>query len=251
MVDSVEIKVNIDASRGDALAMLGQDPAEGSTRQIWFAEERAGVERGSLPLFARHVVVRLRSGGDTDDLTVKLRPCEHAHLIGRWAQNFDTRVLEYRIEEDWSGQRRVLAASAVSTRSRGSLLEMVGPFADPASAITIKQRQFLKLCAPPEVRVNHLVALGPIISTKWAAVEIGPCTVNVERWITGEIDIVELSMRAEQRKHESAAEFEIRGTAQQRSLEASARDLGLPFDAHGETKTQRVLASLARIPVPR
>jgi hypothetical protein len=250
VVFPVEIKLNIDASRADVIAALRQRPTAGSTRQIWFAEERAGVENGQLPLFENHVVVRLRSGGGPDDLTVKLRPCVHEQLLGRWADSFETKVLEYRIEGDWSGQRRMLAASAVGERMRGSLLEMVGPFADPAAAITIKQRQFLKLCGPPDVRVDHLVALGPIVSTKWTDVEIGECTVDVERWITADLDVVELSLRVAPTKHESSAEFEVRAAGEQRRLAEAASDLGLPLDAYGETKTQRVLASLARIPIP-
>lgn len=251
MIHPVEIKVNIDASRAHVVAALGLEPTDGATRQIWFAEERAGVEHGQLPLFAHHVVVRLRSGGGHDDLTVKLRPCVQDHLIGRWSVSFDTKLLEYHIEGDWSGQRRVLAASAVSERTRGSLLEMVGRFADPAAAMTIKQRQFLKLCASPDIRVEQLVALGPIVSTKWSDVELGRHTVNVERWITGELDVVELSLRVAPNEHEAPTEFDTRATAEQRSLEEAARDLGLPLDSHSKTKTQRVLASLARIPIPQ
>ncbi|MEN4478738.1 hypothetical protein [Mycolicibacterium cosmeticum] len=251
MLHPVEIKLNVDAARVDVVGALGQQPQAGTTRQIWFAEERAGVDRGVLTLFTNHVVIRLRSGSGSDDLTVKLRPCTPEQLIGRWTDDFDTKVLNYRVEGDWSRARRVLAASAVSQRTSGSLLETVGPFADPGEAISIKQRQFLKLCGPSDLHVGHLVALGPIVSTKWTDIDIGEGTVNVERWITADLDIVELSTRVSPREHESDAEFEARAVRRQRRLEQAAGDLGLPVDAHRETKTQRVLAALARIAVAR
>jgi len=149
----VEIKVNIDASRADVVDFLAQQPTNGSTRQIWFAEERAGVERGQLPLLENHVIVRLRIGGGVDDVTVKLRPCAEQQLVGRWMAPFETKSFGYRIETEWSGQQRGLAASAVSERAQGSLLVVVGAYADPAEEITIKQRQFLNQCAPPDVRM--------------------------------------------------------------------------------------------------
>jgi hypothetical protein len=44
---------------------------------------------------------------------------------------------------------------------------------------------------------------------------------------------------------------EARVAAELRRLDAAVRDLGLPIDCHHDTKTQRVLASLARIPTHR
>jgi hypothetical protein len=247
----VEINVNIDPSRTDVIEALGLEPTVGSTRQIWFAEERAGVERGQLPLLEGSVFVRLRIGQGVDDLTVKLRPCVEQQLVGRWMAPFETKSFVYHIEGEWSGQRRGLAASAVSERAQGSLLEVVGAYADPAEAITSRQRQFLNQCAPPDVRVDRLVALGPIDSTNWANVPIGGFSVNMERWITSELDIVELSLRVAPSDDEPPVEFEARVAAELRRLDAAVRDLGLPIDSHHDTKTQRVLASLARIPTHR
>jgi len=245
----VEVKLNIDASGADALGALLQTSLPPTKRQIWFAEGRAGVEAGTLPLFTSHVIVRLRSGEETDDLTVKLRPCIEQQLIGRWDASFETKSLEYRIEGDWSGERRTLAASAVNESAPGSLLEMVGAFADPADAMTSKQRQFLNQCAPPDVEIDRLVALGPIDSTKWADVVISGLVVNVERWLTQEFDFIELSLRVKPNDEETLFEFESRVTAKLRALENAARDSGLPIDTHNDTKTQRVLATLARIQV--
>ena len=249
MVFPVEIKVNIDAAGVDALTALVQAAQAPTKRQIWFAEGRAGVESGALPLFANHVIVRLRSGQDADDLTVKLRPCLEQQLIGRWVAPFDTKSLEYHIEGDWSGQRRTLAASAVNESAPGTLLEVVGEFADPAEAMASKQRQFLNQCAPQEVQIDRLVALGPIDSTKWSNVAIGGLEVNVERWLAQEFDFAELSLRVKPNDGETLFEFESRVSAKLRALESVAGDLGLTIDTHNDTKTQRVLAALTRIQV--
>jgi hypothetical protein len=251
VVFPVEIKLNVDASHADVLAALALDPAAGSTQRIWFAEGRAGVERGELPLLANHVIVALKVGGGGDELTVKLAPCVERQLVGRWMAPFETKLLVYRIEGQWSGHRRGLAASAVSQRVQGSLLEVVGAYADPAETITIKQRQFLNECAPPDVRLDRLVALGPIDATKWSDVAIAGFTVNVERWKTSELDMVELSLRVSPRGDEPPAEFETRVAAELRRLEAAVGDLGLRIDCDDDTKTARVLASLARIPTHR
>jgi hypothetical protein len=101
VVFPVEIKVNVVASRADVVAALALDPAAGSAQQIWFAEGRAGVERGQLPLLANHVIVRLRVGGGVDELTVKLRPCDGD--AGRANDPLHRRTIEPRLarEDGW------------------------------------------------------------------------------------------------------------------------------------------------------
>jgi hypothetical protein len=121
-------------------------------------------------------------------------------------------------------------------------------YADPAEAITAKQRQFLHQCAPPSVRVDRLVALGPIASTEWTD-PVGGLHVNVERWTAADLDCLELSMRVEPKNDEPSVDFESRVSARLTQLEAAAWDVGLPIDTHHDTKTQRVLASLAPIQV--
>lgn len=249
MVFPVEIKVNIDASSADVVAALVQASTAMSKRRIWFAEDRAGVESGLLPLLATHVIVLLSSGAGSDELTVKLGSCVERQLVGRWRAPFETESFIYRIEGQWCAQRRSLAALAVSERAEGSLLEVVGTYADPAEAITSKQRQFLNQCAPPNVRVDRLVALGPIESTKWIDVPVGGFRVNLARWTAPNLDLVELSMRVEPTDDEQPVDFESRVTAQLTLLEAAAREGGLPIDTHDDTKTERLLTSLAHIRV--
>jgi hypothetical protein len=116
-------------------------------------------------------------------------------LGGRWIAPFETQSFGYRIETEYSGRRRGLATSAVSQRAQGSLLVVVGAYADPAEAITGEQRQFLNQCAPPDVQIDRLVALGPIDSTRWTNVPIGGLKVNVESWTAADLDIVELSIQ--------------------------------------------------------
>ena len=85
----------------------------------------------------------------------------------------------YKIEEDFSGNRRVLAASLVHGHSPGALSDAVEPGADPTVPIDALQDQFLHACAPA-VRLDRLVALGPILSTTFDDVPVGDLQVDLE-----------------------------------------------------------------------
>src|SRR5258705_6372710 len=87
-----------------------------------------------------------------------------------------------------------------------------------------KQRQFLNQCAPPDVRIDRLVALGPIVSTKWTDVPLDGFNVNVEIWVTPELAFVELSLRVAPTDDEPPVEFESQVLAELRRLEAAVGD---------------------------
>lgn len=251
MSDPIEVKVNVDGDVAAALSVLGTAASAETVRDIWFAEARSGLAggHGELVLLSHRIAIRVRSGADGDDLTVKLRPCERADLSGEWMSSFEDAELQYKIEGDWCGERHVLAASAIRDGVGGSLRAITEPDADVATALNTSQRRFLVTCGPPEVVVDDLIALGPISSTKWTEVEVGGLDLNVERWVTEDLDLLELSIRVKPKKHESDRDFLARLSAEQHRLESAVVALGLPI-ADGVTKTQQVLSALAsRLPI--
>ena len=223
------------------------DPFPATKRQIWFAEERDGLRTGELRLLSAGVIVRIRSGEGPDDSTAKLRPCVESQLREPWTTGFGHKSLKYRIEGDWSGERRVLAGSAVVGHQQGSLADVAGAdFAD--KALNTQQRQFLSQCANIAVPADRLVALGPIASTKWSDVPLGGMKVDAERWTVMDLDFLELSIRVEPRQHDSHKDFGIRAEKHQAELVAAIRDHELQIAADIDNKTQRVLTALASVP---
>ncbi|MGV9870403.1 hypothetical protein [Rhodococcus koreensis] len=243
----IEIKINI-AGRVDAvLPALGKPRGGKKRRQIWFAEDRQGVADGRLALLNGGVIVRFRSGDGPDDLTVKLRPCLESQLPGRWSDSFEdtTESLEYRIEGDWSGERRGLAASLVSTRPQGSLLDAIGVDNGTARELKTIQRQFLETCAQPPLHVGQLVTLGPIVSTKWTDLALGDLEVNMERWQAAELDFLEVSIRVKPKDGETAEEFDARAVRKQEKFATAVRERGITIAEDKNNKTKRVLTALA------
>ncbi|MFD0345128.1 hypothetical protein ACFQ0M_01660 [Kitasatospora aburaviensis] len=121
----IEIKVNVEGDVVAALSALNGSHGAMTMRRIWFAEDREGVAKGKVPLLDGGVIVRFRTGGGPDDLTVKLRPCTLDQLVGRFSDAFAVEPLTYKIEQDWSVSDRVLAASLVHTYPPGELAAAV------------------------------------------------------------------------------------------------------------------------------
>ncbi|MFD8228754.1 hypothetical protein ACFV16_31970 [Streptomyces massasporeus] len=241
----IEIKVNIDGNIADALSALDQTQGEqAQKRLIWFAEHRQGVADGRL-LLDSGVIVRFRSGDTPDELTVKLRPCTTEQLSSRFSEPFDKESFEYKVEEDWSGIRRALSASATRTHPQGALLHAVTPGADAAAPLDTLQLQFLQECAPG-VHINGLDALGPISSTKLNNVPIDDLEVDLERWTVVDLDFLELSIRIKPKHGEDFHEFEQRAERKQKKLESAVQDRGVVISENPENKTRRVLTALAR-----
>lgn len=245
----IEVKVNVDGAVDDAVAAIGIESARRSQRQIWFAEDRGGADRGTLRLLDAGVIIRFRSG-EKDDVTVKLRPCTDNQLVSRWSAPFEKGDFAYRIEHDWSGRRRTLAASAVSSRQRGSLLHAIGPTDDTAAAIADEQRSFLDQCRH-EVPFDQLTALGPVAATKFAEFTLDGLDVNAERWSVAGLDFLELSLRVKprdsdkSRNGESPHAFEARAEGAQHKLEEAVRRRAVTISTNQENKTKRVLTALA------
>lgn len=187
------------------------DPVAETKRQIWFAEDRSGLQAGGqLNMLSRGIILRIRSGEGPDDSTAKLRPVDAEQLTKQWSEPFKQEPLKYRIEGDWSGGRHVLAASAETSHPEGSLAEFVGAGRFD-QVFTPEQRQFVGDCAHIGVEVGQLVGLGPIGSTKWKDLRIGGVDeVNAERWTVADLDFLELSIRVKPKNDESAKKYQDR-----------------------------------------
>ncbi|MFD4439391.1 hypothetical protein ACFWPK_06380 [Nocardia sp. NPDC058519] len=243
MITPIEIKVNLDGDVAGALHRLRCADTAAVYRDIWFAEPLRPGSTGAPTLLSSRIVIRLRSG-DEDDLTVKLRPCVRSQLTGRWAAPFTEPGVRYRIESDWSGERRMLSASVISLRSPGSLRDAVTQGVDVTDTLNSAQRQFLVSCTPPGVAVDNLRAMGPVASARWTGVSVGNLAADVERWTAAGLDLVELTLKVVPRQGDSPVDLHLRALDAQRALEAALGTLGLTI-ATGDTKTEQVLTALA------
>ncbi|HEY7272868.1 MAG TPA: hypothetical protein VH502_09050 [Actinoplanes sp.] len=232
-LDAVEIKVNFTGARADAaLAVLGL-LGDGERRQIYFGEDLTG--HTTLPLLDDGVILRVRRTPDGDDVTVKLRPCDRARLILPWTEMRKEDEHSFRLEEDWSGTRQVLAASLVASRDSGRLDGALAGRASPRRLFSGRHRRFLTDCAAVPVRYDRLSVLGPVQARKWDTVEWSGFEVAAERWAVADLDFLELSLRV---PPEAAA-------AAQEGFGTALRVAGLDSDTAQETKTRLVLQRLA------
>ncbi|MEE1765097.1 MULTISPECIES: hypothetical protein [unclassified Streptomyces] len=241
----VEIKVNIEGDVAAALSALGTSGHAMTTRRIWFAEDRDGIAEGRVPLLDRGVILRFRIGGGSDDLTVKLRPCLRQQLVGRFSEPFEADPFTYKIEEDWSANNRVLAASLVHDHSPGTLSGTVEPGGDPAAVIDAVQDQFLQACTPA-VRLDGLVALGPIRAMKFDDVPLDDLDVDLEAWSVAGLDFLEASIRVKPKDEDDAEELTERAERRQEKLIDAVRERGVTISEHPENKTRRILTALAK-----
>ncbi|MFC8532037.1 hypothetical protein [Nocardia sp. NPDC057227] len=249
MIPPIEIKINLGTDVDGVLGALGCADSPAVRRDVWFAESRTRGQDGALALLGSGIVIRLRSG-DLDDLTVKLRPCRRSQLMGRWAKPFTDTEVEYRVEDDWCGQRRALTASVLGVRPPGSLAEVARSGVDVTAALNSAQRQFLVTCTRPGVALDHLGPVGPIAATRWTGVRLGHLDLDVERWTAGGIDLLELALRITPIEGETPLELITHAAHEQRGFEAEVRRAGFPV-LRGRTKTQRVLTALVRRPIER
>ncbi|WP_062999817.1 hypothetical protein [Nocardia jinanensis] len=243
MSTPIHIKVNLDRDVAGALSRLGCTRATATGRDIWFAEPRSAGVTGAPTLLSSGIVIRLRSGA-AHDLTVELRPCQRPQLVGRWVAPFTDSAVQYRIESDWCGGRRMLSASVIGRRPSGSLRDAVARGVDITAALDPAQRQFLVSCTPPGVAVERLRALGPVASAQWTGVLVADVYADVERWTVAGLDLLELSLRVTPTDGEPPADLHMRAFDAQRGLENALRALDLTF-ASGKTKTEQVITALA------
>ncbi|TXS57569.1 hypothetical protein [Streptomyces sp. t39] len=243
----VEIRVGVEGGAAALPVLTGPDGVT-TTRRIWFAEDEGGVAAGEVPLLDGGVIVRFRTGdGGPDDLTVTLRPCTREQLVGRFAARFDATPFTYRIEQDWSGEDRVLAASLVHDHPPGALVGAVEPGADPAAPIDAVQDQFLHACAPA-VPLDGLVALGPVVSTRADGVRLDGVEVDVEAWSVAGTELLEASTRVRPEDGEDADALTVRAEHRQRQLAQAVRERGAELSKDPVDRTRRILTALAAGP---
>ncbi len=122
-LDGIEIKVTIGADQVAAARDEWLPDGEGDRRAIWFLEQRpAAAGPVTLPLLDAGVILRLRQNqDDEDDSTVKLRPCERSRLSDRWLEAEKGDGWKFTVEQDWVGDRHVLAASLVAEQGEGEI----------------------------------------------------------------------------------------------------------------------------------
>ncbi len=226
----VEIKANVESSAIDAaMSSLGLAADDAEDRSIYFLEETSDGD--PLALYARGVILRLRSGaGGDDDCTVKFRPCDVSRLPPAYQESSTRDGSEFRIEEDWTGAHHVLSASLVADRSDDQK-RPAAPGQDP-SAFTPDQLELFHGYTSRELRPELLRPLGPINARKWK-IKLGGHKVNCEEWNVGAgLRFFELSGRAD--------DADSAGVLQPQLLNLFS-SLGVSISATPELKTKLVL----------
>jgi len=75
----------------------------------------------------------------------------------------------------------------------------------------------------PGVRIDRLLALGSISSTKYPDLPLDDLDVNMERWTVADLDFLELSIRVKSKDDETADEFQSRAERKQKKLDDPSR----------------------------
>ena len=237
--DGVEVKVTLAGDQTDlAVQRLGLPPDRPRWR-IHFCEDVTEGGSAVPPLLTAGVVLRARDkAGDTDDTTVKLRPCRRSQLTDRWlaaeeGKTEDGDEWEVKVEADWSGHRRVLAASRTTDRSEGTV---GGGGRSVADLLVVEQRDFLRDCSPIPINLETLTVLPPVTATRWRDVDAAPggLDLRAERWTVGDLDFLELSLACDLDEARS----------RQDALTGFVRSLDLLVDPNQQSKTRQVVEHL-------
>jgi hypothetical protein len=236
--ETVEIKLNIAAGRVEpAIAALGL--TGGEAWSIVFCEDvTAGL--ASTPLLDLGVILRAREkSAARGDFTVKLRPCRWSQLDERYFANSDDGATELKIEADWAGERRSLAASMTVKWPAQRKSGMHSGDQSVASLFSGEQRKFLTACSRGRVNLAALVRLPAFQATRWSPLSVTAngvdLRVRAERWtLGGADDFLELSVVSDV-EHAPASQAALQGFA-------AARELAV--DDSQDNKTQRVLTTL-------
>ncbi|MBO3749190.1 hypothetical protein J5X84_24190 [Streptosporangiaceae bacterium NEAU-GS5] len=236
-IGAVEIKVNVVG--GDlekASHEFGLAPGAGRRGSVYFCEDVSEVLSPSTPLLDSGVLLRARDfPGDDSDSTVKLRPCRMSQLAGDWLGAAHGNGWKYKVEADWSGPRKVLAASCTAERPDGRIAAVRSGAKPIESLFGPDQERFLLDCAAIRVNLRALTLLPPIAATRWEPFDVEGLSVVAERWAVGDrLDFLELSIRV------PAAE----AAGAQRAFERLVRDHGIGMEPAQETKTRRVIEYL-------
>ena len=236
-LDGVEIKATIagDATPA-AIRALGLPPGR-PPWEIFFCEDVTDGLSAATPLLDAGVVLRARAKpGGKDDTTVKLRPCRRSQLSDRWLAAEKDDDWELKVEADWAGDRRALAASLTADR-RGGVVAAVSRGERPVADLFVdEQLGFLRDGATIGINLATLTVLPPVAATRWGSVDGTPdgLDLRAERWTVGDLDFLELSA--------VAPVDEAPATHRLLVGFVESLDVGAPPDQ--ETKTRQVLRYL-------
>jgi hypothetical protein len=228
--DDVEIKATFAGVRAESASRVLGLPEGVPPWLVYFCEDVDPAASPTTPLLDAGVVLRARARPQgSDDTTVKLRPCRRSQLTERWLAETD----DLKLEADWAGDRRVLAASYSKDRRGPSVSEIVEEQRPVRDLFTDKQREFLADCAEIRVNLAVLTVLPPVTAIRWKTVESAPPALDLraERWIVGDLDFLELSVAV------PADE----ALARQQRLHGFCSSLGLDVERRQETKTRLVM----------
>jgi hypothetical protein len=234
MKHPVEVKVTLRAG-GAAAQELGLGVS--SRRTIWFLEDTADIR--ALPLFQRHVILRLRSDEHgSDDSTVKLRPCDPDKLPTKWSSPREWDDIEYRIEGDWTPSQQTSAASCEAKLQSGTVENALAK-KYLRIVFAADQLDFLSEACGVAVDIDALRPLGPVNATRWKDLIFPDLNVKgkvaAERWVVGHLDFLELSLRVKR----------SRALEEQQALEYFLQQRGFTIPADQLPKTTQVLRYLA------
>jgi hypothetical protein len=248
-LDGVEIKVSLDGDQTEhAVQVL--DLAEPARWKIYFVEDVTAGLGEATPLLEHQLILRARQKSKgKDDVTVKFRPGRRSQLTDAWlaAEKDDEQGLdvEFKIEEDWAGERRVLSVSLTAERPDG----LVAAAADGRRAVgdllVQKQRRLIEECAGTPVNLGTLTVLPAVAASRWPTFPVsvagGPdLDVRAERWTVADLDFLELSVVADLDEAPAA----------QAALTAFVHDRGL-HPSTGAAKTTQVLQRLVKAAASR
>ena len=234
--ETVEIKINLTDGFAAARAVLGL--TGGKDGELHFLDDLTPGLPEPLPLLHNGIVLRVRTKGDKADATVKLRPCRRSQLDAHWLdvladERRDSRV-EFKLQQDWSGARHSLAASATVDLSADEVTAAIRA-GSPGEVFPAVQTAFLGDCGTINVNPAQLVALGPIRITRWKDIPFQGSTLNAERWRLEDRDVLELSV---------LSDLADAPTAQAEFLQMISA-AGLTARTEHENKTEIFLAALA------
>jgi hypothetical protein len=241
-LDGVEVKVSLDSDE-TANAVQALDLADVPPWKIFFVEDVTAGLCSDTPLLDQHLIVRARQKSrGKDDVTVKFRPGRRSQLTDSWLATTKTKDgdldSEFKVEEDWAGERRVLAISLTAERPKGLIAAVAAGKRGVGALFTDDQKRLVAECAGLQVNLTALTMLPAVSAMRWptfAVSELGGPALDVraERWTVHGLDFLELSI---------AVDLEV-AQAVQAALNAFVKRKGLR-PSESEAKTTQVMRKL-------
>lgn len=238
-LDAVEIKVTVEGVQvGRGLETFGLG-SNGWQRSVYFCEDVTSSVSASTPLLDLGVILRARqTHGNGTDSTIKLRPCRRSQFPDRWL-HATKGTAALKLEADWAGTRRVLAASCSANRPDRTIGQVRTGDKALRTLFSTEQKRFLADCGGIPVNLSVLTLLGPVAATRWepfhTAAPDPEFDVVAERWVVDDaLDFLELSVRV------NPGVADVTKAA----FEELVRRRGLQLDPNQDTKTRRVLEYL-------